>query len=146
MNNQLDPVFNNILHAQKNEPMARPRAMSGINYMDLKLVATLVDARGNRVANYSMGAPLPAHDHTIKQGVKALVPSNLLKIDKIKPISRIKALVGKKEIIFILSSNWLFEFGRLKTSYTFPLSEPNLFNIKKINFLFKNIKGKIKKK
>jgi len=54
--------------------------------------------------------------------------------------------VGKKEIIFILSSNWPFEFGSLKTSKTFPLKDPNIFNIKKINFLFKNTKGKIKKK
>jgi len=67
-------------------------------------------------------------------------------LDKTKPISRSKALEGKKETIFILSSNWPFEFGSLKTSNTFPLRDPNIFNIKKINFLFKNNKGKIKKK
>ena len=55
---------------------------------------------------------------------------NPINLDKTKPISRNKALVGKKEIIFILSSNWSFEFGSLKTSNTFPLRDPNLFNIK----------------
>ena len=51
-----------------------------------------------------------------------------MNLDKTNPISSIKALVGKKEIIFILSSNWSFEFGSLKTSNTFPLREPILFN------------------
>jgi len=49
-------------------------------------------------------------------------------LDKTNPTSSNKALVGKKEIIFVLSSNWSFEFGSLKTSNTFPLIEPILFN------------------
>ena len=69
-----------------------------------------------------------------------------MNLDKTKPISSKKALVWKKEIIFILFSNWPFEFGSLKTSNTFPLRDPNIFIIRKINFLFKNIKGKIRKK
>ena len=47
--------------------------------------------------------------------------------------------------MFILSSNWSFEFCSLKTSNTFPLRDPNIFNIRKINFLFRNTKGTIKK-
>ena len=69
-----------------------------------------------------------------------------MNLAKTKPISSNKALVGKKEIIFILSSNLTFEFGSFKKSNTFPLKEPNLFRIRNINFLFKNANGKIKKK
>ena len=54
---------------------------------------------------------------------------NPINFDKTNPISYKKALRGKKELNFIVCSNWYFEFESLKASDALPFKESNKRNI-----------------